>query len=138
MKPRVDTERENVEADFLRLSQTSKNQQQEDTVLEEVEASRSEDSTTQEEEAILEENPQIPLAPITKEGDVEQRYQRPVRERRTPRVFTCDQLGQLVCQPWDLRTTLCIGLSWCHMDLRKLGMTPLHSVYCQPGLISDY
>ena len=68
----------------------------EDTLTGGEEAS-SEEELVQEEVALEEREPDIQSPESQSENSANEQYQRPVRERRAPRVFTYDQLGNPGC-----------------------------------------
>ena len=107
MKPRVITDRENVDRELTRPSQNVQHQCQDIPQPQEAQdrgvALDEEETLGQgervEEELALGERIQAPPPPVPSENnrETETGCQRPVRERRPPRIFTYNQLGNPVC-----------------------------------------
>ena len=98
MQP-VNTDREDVN-DAEHQPQNMPQQQEAQEIgnaLDEEEISDQEEIQVQEEH-VMDERMSAPPSPVSSDnGEAAQHYQRPARERRAPRVFTYDQLGQPAC-----------------------------------------
>lgn len=106
IQPEVDTDSQDADKEVEQLSQDAEPQQQDLCQLEQDSGDTlTERDTSGQQEIIaqkdtaLEEGTSVVQSPVQSGTHCghEQRYQRPVRERRPPRVFTYDQLGNPGC-----------------------------------------
>lgn len=150
VQPQVNTDREDADREVTQPSQTAEPQQQDlpqldqnrGDILTEEDTLGQEEMMVQEEIA-LEERVLVPLLPVQSENNSgnEQRYQRPVRERRPKRVFTYDQLGNPGCYSTGIPSNT---MYWCPpapygaMQATTAWMTPVQHFNYQPAVVPGY
>ncbi|KAJ8000090.1 hypothetical protein DPEC_G00201240 [Dallia pectoralis] len=149
-KPEVDTDSQDADKEYEQLSQDAEPQQQDICQLEqdsgytltERDASGQQEITAQEDTA-LEEGTSVVHSPVQSGTHCghEQQYQRPIRERRPPRVFTYDQLGNPGCYSTGLTSDT---MQWYPpapyraMQVASAWMIPVPRFDYQPVVVPGY
>ena len=143
IKPHVNTDREDADREVTQLSQDAEPQQQNIPQLEQDSGETLTEGDTAEqqqtivqEETLLERTP-VAESPVPSENNSESgRCQRPIRERRPPRVFTYNELGNPGCYNTGFsNNTMHTGA---HQHPMEPWMTPVQRVDYQPVVVPGY